>query len=68
MASKRYAAVDQRVCVACGTCASVCPKRVAVIADGCWAEIDRDACVGCGLCARSCPAGCITLKERAANP
>lgn len=64
MASKRYAKVRRPVCVACGTCASVCPKGAAAVRDGCWAEIDPGLCVGCGLCARACPAGCIDLEER----
>lgn len=64
MASKRYAKVNQAVCVACGTCAVVCPKEAAGIPDGCWADINPAVCVGCGLCAKACPAGCITLLER----
>ncbi len=67
MASRRYAAVDRAVCVACGTCASVCPKQAAAIPQGRWAEISS-ACVGCGLCARACPAGCIALVERTDAP
>lgn len=64
MASKRYAEVDRAVCVACGTCASVCPKQAAAVPNGCWAVVDRAVCVGCGLCARACPANCIALVER----
>lgn len=64
MASKRYAEVDRAVCVACGTCVSVCPKQAAGIPDGRWAEIKPAVCVGCGLCAKACPAGCIALVER----
>ncbi|MCI8855048.1 MAG: 4Fe-4S binding protein [Clostridiaceae bacterium] len=64
MASKRYAEADRTVCVACGTCQSVCPKRAAAVVKGRWAEIDRSLCVGCGLCANACPANCIKLTER----
>lgn len=66
MAPKRYAAVERDVCVACGTCAAVCPKGAAAVPDGRWAAIDITRCVGCGLCARACPAGCISLRERTA--
>lgn len=66
MASRRYASVDRAVCVACGTCAAVCPKGAAAVPDGRWAVIDPARCVGCGLCARSCPAACIALTERTA--
>lgn len=63
--SRRFAKVNRAVCVACGTCASLCPKQAASIKNGCWAEIDTAICVGCGLCAKACPADCIALAERA---
>ncbi|WP_366140581.1 4Fe-4S dicluster-binding protein [uncultured Desulfovibrio sp.] len=64
MPSRRHARVDQKTCVACGTCETVCPRRAALVMHGCWAEIRDDVCVGCGRCAASCPANCIELVER----
>ena len=61
---KKIAAVDQRMCVACGVCTGVCPKRAISIFKGCFAVVDEAGCVGCGLCAKACPAGCISVKER----
>jgi ferredoxin len=44
-------------CVACGTCASVCPTGA--ISEGDKYEIDPDVCISCGSCAEACPNGSI---------
>ena len=44
-------------CVACGTCASVCPTGA--ISEGDKYEIDPDTCISCGSCADACPNGSI---------
>ncbi len=41
MMSKRYAAVDQTVCVACGVCETACPM-------GGGQGVSRLLCQGCG--------------------
>ncbi|MGP1349251.1 MAG: 4Fe-4S binding protein [Stomatobaculum sp.] len=64
MASKQFAQVEQRHCVSCGSCVSVCPKDAIRIFRGCFAEVNRELCIGCGRCTRICPAGCITLLSR----
>ena len=61
---KKIAAVDTRVCVACGACAKACPKGAITIHRGCYAVVNDAKCVGCGLCAKTCPAGCIEVNER----
>ena len=40
-------------CVACGTCAPVCP--VEAISEGDIYVIDADKCIDCGACAEACP-------------
>ena len=57
----RKAVVDTHVCVACGCCMKVCPRKAITIPKGICAEIDQELCVGCGLCAKECPASVITL-------
>ena len=42
-------------CVACGTCAAVCPEDA--IYEGDIFEIDPEVCIGCGSCAGVCPVG-----------
>lgn len=64
MVSKKYSSIEQKNCVACGTCMMVCPKKAVSIVKGCYASVDKDACVGCGICKNVCPTECITLVER----
>lgn len=45
-------------CVACGTCAGVCPVGAISEGDGKY-EINADMCLSCGACAGSCPTGAI---------
>ena len=65
MASKRYARVDEKQCVACGVCVKECPMNAVSVWKGCYAVINPDICIGCGKCERSCPAGSITVVDRA---
>ena len=41
-------------CIACGTCAGVCPVSAISEGDGKYV-IDADACLDCGTCAGECP-------------
>lgn len=66
MRSKRYASVDSKRCVACGSCNKVCFLGAISVWKGCSAVVDTERCVGCGKCAGICPAGCIAIKEREA--
>ena len=62
--SKRYATVNKKTCVACGTCIKVCPRAAVTIWRGCHAAISESDCIGCGKCAKVCPANCIEIRER----
>ncbi len=64
MASKRYAAVDQTACVACGACEKACPLGAIKVYNGCFAKAAEDRCVGCGKCEKVCPANSIKLESR----
>lgn len=64
MASKRYASVNRKICVACGACTKECPKEAISVYRGCYALVDKDGCIGCGKCAALCPAGCISIIPR----
>ncbi|MGI5856088.1 MAG: 4Fe-4S binding protein [Candidatus Merdivicinus sp.] len=51
-------------CVACGCCATICPRDAIRIRSGVIAELNETLCVGCGRCAKECPAAVITIVER----
>jgi heterodisulfide reductase subunit A-like polyferredoxin len=61
--------VDERKCIGCGLCESVCPykaieiltKRTA-IGERQVAQINKALCKGCGACTASCRSGSIDLK------
>lgn len=44
-------------CIACGSCAAVCP--VDCIAEGDIYVIDPDACIDCAACEDACPVDAI---------
>ena len=54
--------IDEKLCIACGTCVDRCPVKAISLND--FAFVDRDLCIGCGLCAGNCSEGAITLKPR----
>lgn len=49
--------LDEKSCVACGSCVKSCPMQVDVIKN-----INSAECIRCGACAAACPTGAIELK------
>ena len=50
--------VENNLCVSCGICAGVCPKKCissTFEAGSYHPTIDEDSCVNCGLCRKVCP-------------
>ncbi len=51
--------LDERECVGCSACSSVCPKDCIEIkrnADGFYVPVvDEDKCINCKICANTCP-------------
>ena len=64
MLSKKYAVVDEKVCVACGVCVKECPIGAISVWKGCHAVVDKNVCIGCAKCAGNCPTGCIVTVSR----
>lgn len=64
MKKTRKAAVEQRLCVSCGACVKVCPKKALSVWKGVYAQVEEGLCVGCGKCAKECPASVIEVVER----
>ena len=54
---------DEKKCIGCGACVSVCPEKVhAVTPEGHRVAFDR--CVICGKCIETCPAGALGFSGR----
>lgn len=58
---KRKAKVEKDICVACGTCSTICPIGAINIVAGIFAEVDEVKCVGCSKCIKECPASVIKI-------
>lgn len=72
--------IDEKKCIKCGKCLSVCPYGAIVklerpCAKACGmnaigsdeygrADIDQDKCVSCGMCLANCPFGAIADKAQ----
>ena len=55
---KPKAEVDERKCLACGGCISICPQN-AVSKFSCSAFIIKEKCISCAICIKTCPVGAI---------
>lgn len=64
--NRRFAFVNQRQCVGCGSCMKVCPRGAISIPKGIFAVVDLNKCIGCGLCAKTCPASVIEIMHNTA--
>ena len=58
----KKAFVEEKECVACGTCLVTCPRQAIHIAHGCYAVIYSVRCVGlhpCCICVSVCCIFCL---------
>jgi heterodisulfide reductase subunit C len=68
------AAVNERTCVACGLCVSVCPYDAISLQERevaghtlTYASVDSTRCMACGLCAASCRSASIEVPDAFSN-
>jgi NAD-dependent dihydropyrimidine dehydrogenase PreA subunit len=55
--------LDQKKCIGCGMCLSVCPHAVLSLTNGKIEIMNRDACMECGACAQNCPAEAVSVRS-----
>jgi Fe-S-cluster-containing hydrogenase component 2 len=53
--------VEQKRCIGCGACASICPVGAISLKNN-KATVDTKKCVSCGACTNICPVEAIELK------
>ncbi len=56
---KPKAKVDDKICLACGGCISLCPHDALSMLGG-RAFVAEDKCLSCAICIRTCPVGAIS--------
>lgn len=54
--------LDQKRCVGCSMCITVCPHQVFIMAEKKAVLADRDGCMECGACATNCPVDAIRVQ------
>jgi ferredoxin len=61
LASSGYiCAVDDQICIGCGTCEDICQFRAISVPDG-TAVVDYEGCMGCGVCVQHCSQDALSL-------
>jgi Fe-S-cluster-containing hydrogenase component 2 len=62
--SGKKAVCNQKKCIGCGACTSVCPNdAVSIDATG-KCVVNRELCIGCGACASVCPVSAIKTENK----
>lgn len=54
--------VDEKKCITCGACVSICPTKAIAIVKG-KAKIDPSKCIKCRSCAQFCPVSAININK-----
>jgi ferredoxin len=53
--------LNEKACVGCGMCVTVCPHRIFELEGKKARIVDYNACMECGACATNCPVDAIRV-------
>jgi len=53
--------IDKELCIACGSCVSICPVEIIELAEDAAHLTSEDSCIECGTCVDACVVEAITL-------
>lgn len=54
--------IDEKICVACGKCADICPGNLILMKNSCAKIRDVRDCWGCCACVKICPKNAIAYR------
>ena len=55
--------IDEKKCIGCEKCNSVCPAKAIEFSDG-HLHYNLEKCFGCGICAVNCKSGALSMQPR----
>ena len=55
--------VDQKKCIACGSCIEICPVGAISFGENGKAVIDPNICIKCHSCESICPVEAIQIED-----
>ena len=54
--------LNEKTCIGCGMCVTVCPHRIFELQDKKARIIDYNGCMECGACATNCPVAALFVN------
>ena len=61
MMADPFPTIDQKRCISCGVCVSICPDRILGLDSSSKAVVTGDRCMGCGHCYAVCPSEAVSI-------
>ncbi len=58
---QKHLEVDEKKCVSCGACYSLCPISVISFNQDHTVSFDKEKCISCGLCVDACPVRALRI-------
>jgi uncharacterized protein (DUF362 family)/NAD-dependent dihydropyrimidine dehydrogenase PreA subunit len=61
---KKIPVLNRELCIKCGECAEICPKKVISFSKGQYPSFGRKGCISCLCCMEMCTSKAIDVKRR----